>query len=120
MTPPSRRSGGRTSRRPRAAAVPSTRTWRDRLDDPSEPLFTLAIAADLLGIDTQTLRRLESAAGLASHRPSGNQRRYSRTDLEVLSRALELAGEGTQGSSIARILELERQVADLSGADRDG
>jgi MerR family transcriptional regulator/heat shock protein HspR len=115
-----RRSGGRGgSRRRTSAAGPATRTWQDRLDDPSEPLFTLAIAADLLGVDTQTLRRLESAAALASHRPSGNQRRYSRDDLEVLNRAIELAQSGAQGPSIARILELERQVADLSGAEHD-
>ena len=112
----SHRARGRSGERRRTnAAAPATRTWEERVADPSEPLYTLAITADLLGVDTQTLRRLESAAGLASHRPSGNQRRYSRDDLEVLSRAIELADAGTQGPSIARILELERQVADLSG-----
>lgn len=77
----------------------------------------MAIAADLLGVDPQTLRRLEAAAGVASHRPSGNQRRYSRADLEVLSRAAALADAGTHAPSIARILELEQQVADLSHVD---
>ena len=95
-------------------ADPSPRGWRQRIDDPDEALFTLAVAADLLDIDSQALRRLEVAAGLTSERPSGNQRRYSRRDLEVLSRASDLAREGTPSTAIERILDLERQVADLS------
>ena len=108
MSSTPRRGGGRARR-----AAPSLPSWRARLDDPLEPLFTLAVTADLLAIDTQTLRRLEAAAGLTSERPSGNQRRYSRNDIERLARATELAREGTPSNAIERILELEQQVADL-------
>lgn len=107
-------SRSRPARGPgRPAAGPSPRPWQQRLDDPDEPLYTLAITADLLGIDVQTVRRLEAQAGLTSTRPSGNQRRYSRTDLHTLSRARDLARDGTQGQAIARILELEDELADL-------
>ena len=41
----------------RGRAARSTTPWRERIDDPTEPLYTIAVAADLLGVDTQTLRR---------------------------------------------------------------
>ncbi len=86
------------------------RTWRQRVDDPDEPLFTLAVVTELLGTDPQTLRRLERAMEYTSSRPSGNQRRYSRRDLESLSAACELSGEGFSPSIIAKILSRERSA----------
>ena len=91
------------------------RGWRDRLADADEPLYTLAVTADLLDLDPQVLRRLEVAVGLSSERPSGNQRRFSRADLERLGRAAELLHEGVPREAIARILDLEREVTDLKG-----
>jgi DNA-binding transcriptional MerR regulator len=88
------------------------RSWPERLADPAEPLYTSAVTAELLGIDSQALRRLEHAAGITSERPSGNQRRYSRNDIETLSRAADLANAGTQGRAIGHILELEQQLAE--------
>ena len=71
----------------------------------------MAVAADLLGTDDQTLRRLGDALEITSARPSGNQRRYSRNDLELFEVGLRLAGEGHPPQSVARILELERQLS---------
>lgn len=88
--------------------------WRDRLDDPAEPLYTVAVVADLLGVSPQTLRRIGTAADQAHRRPSGNQRRYSRNEIEILARALQLADEGHNGAGIARILDLEQRVAGLT------
>src|SRR4051812_26225188 len=101
----SRRRGGG----PPKPATP-TASWRDRVDDPAEPLYTIAVAADLLGIDNQTLRRLGETIDRRSARPSGNQRRYSRHDLEALDHALRLAREGHAPQSIARIFELEQHI----------
>jgi len=89
---------------------PPPRPWRARLDDPDEPLFTIAVAAELLGVGTQPLRRLGDALAHEGRRPSGNQRRYSRNDLELLARALRLQGDGHATASITRIIELEDQV----------
>ena len=86
------------------------RHWRERIDDPDEPLFTMAVAAELLGLDTQALRRLSTAIDQGEARPSGNQRRYSRRDLERLSAASDLAAEGHNAPSIAKILDLTDQV----------
>lgn len=98
----------------RSAPVPDpSRDWRDRLDDRDEALYTVAVAADLLGLDTQSLRRLGEALDHDGRRPSGNQRRYSRNDLELLSRAQQLLGEGHATASIPRIMELERRVGEL-------
>ncbi len=93
-------------------AAPSARTWRERLNDPDEPLFTMAVAAELLGLDTQALRRLSTAIDQGEARPSGNQRRYSRADLERLSAAADLAAEGHNTQSIATILDLTARIAD--------
>lgn len=79
----------------------------------------MAIAADLLGLDVQALRRLAAAAEHDSPRPSGNQRRYSRNDIALLARAGELSAEGFGSAAIARILELERHVDHLT-AQLDG
>lgn len=102
-----------TTRRPGPGVSdtePPVRTWRQRIDDPDEPLYTSAVAADLLGVDVQTLRRLETATGAPSGRPSGNQRRYSRTDLERLERAAQLRADGISGRAVEHILDLERQI----------
>jgi MerR family transcriptional regulator/heat shock protein HspR len=99
----------------RAAPGPdgsSSPSWRARLADPDEPLYTVAVAADLLGVGTQALRRLGEALDHDGRRPSGNQRRYSRNDLELLSRALELQDDGHAAASIPRIMELEEQVGE--------
>jgi MerR family transcriptional regulator, heat shock protein HspR len=93
-----------------ASGVPSTRPWHERLDDPTEPLYTVGVAADLLGVDTQTIRRLQLAAVQSTARPSGNQRRYSRQDLEILAAAADLSRDGMTANAIGRILELERAV----------
>ena len=97
-------SGSRTST--------STRPWRERLEDPDEPLYTLAVAADLLQLDTQALRRLSVAIDQGEARPSGNQRRFSRRDLERLSEANALAADGHTFQSIATILDLTARVED--------
>lgn len=108
-----------TSRRATPGPDALPRPWRARLDDPDEPLYTVAVAADLLGVGTQTLRRLGEALDHDGRRPSGNQRRYSRNDLQLLSRALELQDDGHAAASIPRIIELERQV-DGQGRPRRG
>lgn len=96
-------------------ADPPPPSWRARLADPDEPLYTMAIAADLLGVGTQALRRLGEALDHEGRRTSGNQRRFSRNDLELLGRALELQDDGHAASSIPRIMELERLVSTERG-----
>ena len=89
------------------------RAWEARLEDPSEPLYAIAVVADLLGVDTQVVRRYE-AAGIANiERNAGNQRRYSRNDVAALAHAIEMTNGGISVNAVARIVELEREVAEL-------
>ncbi len=106
----SRRSvGGR-----RSTAANGTPTWQRRIDDPAEPLYTVAVVCDLLDLDSQTLRRLGDAISHRSARPSGNQRRYSRDDIERLAAAAHLANQGYSPDAMAAIHELEQQIEQLT------
>ena len=87
--------------------------WVRRLDDPDEPLFTIAVVADLLGVDQQLVRRLEGGGLASASRSIGNQRRYSRRDIERLAYALELVDQGVSRPAVVRILVLEARVAEL-------
>ena len=42
-------------------AVADPFDWHVRLDDPNEPLFTLAVVSELFGVDPQVIRRLDKA-----------------------------------------------------------
>lgn len=93
---------------PEVGVAPSARTWHDRVSDPLEPLYTIAVTIDLLGTNHQTLRRLESAIEFSGTRPSGNQRRYSLRDLEVLAAACALNDRGFSPVAVGKILGLQR------------
>jgi MerR family transcriptional regulator/heat shock protein HspR len=90
-----------------------TGSWDQRLEDPTEPLYAIAVVADLLNVDAQVLRRYESAGIASAERNGGNQRRFSRNDIAALAHAIEMTNDGISVNAVARILELERQVAEL-------
>lgn len=100
----------------RRGRVPS---WQERLDDPTAPLYTIGVVAELLGVDQQVVRRLDVDGIVQCARPSGNQRRYSRDDIAVLSYAISLQQQGVSKAGITRILALERDVARLAAARGD-
>jgi len=75
----------------------------------------MAVAVDLLDADNQTLRRLGQALDRESARPSGNQRRFTRRDLEALEAALRLARDGHPPQSISRIVDLGRRCTRAAG-----
>ena len=87
--------------------------WQKRLDDPAEPLYTLAVVSDLLGVDPQTVRRMDIPQVSRPARPSGNQRRYSRNDVMLVAHAFQLSREGLSMAAIARALALEQEVERL-------
>jgi MerR family transcriptional regulator/heat shock protein HspR len=97
--------------------VPS---WQLRLEDPAAPLFTIAVVSELLGVDQQVVRRLDVEGIMRTARPSGNQRRYSRDDIALLAYALSLQQQGISRAGIARILDLERDVARLAASSGRG
>ena len=86
--------------------------WQIRLDDPDEPLFTLAVVSELFGVDPQVIRRMDRA-GVAAQRTGGNHRRYSRNDVTAIGQAFAMRQEGVPTNAMVQILSLQQQVAAL-------
>jgi DNA-binding transcriptional MerR regulator len=87
--------------------------WHVRLDDPNEPLYTLAVVSDLFDVDPQVIRRMEQAGVCAAQRTDGNHRRYSRNDIEAIGRAFSMRRDGVPPNAMAHIIALQHQVAAL-------
>jgi DNA-binding transcriptional MerR regulator len=87
--------------------------WQVRLDDPTEPLFTLAVVSELFGVDPQVIRRLDQAGVCAAQRTEGNHRRYSRNDIEAIGQAFTMRRAGVPQNAMTQILALQHQVAAL-------
>ncbi len=94
------------------AAKRRARDWRQTLDDPEAPLYTVGVVAELCGVDTQVVRGYDRRGLVEPTRSESGQRRYSRNDIERLSRAMQLADEGISGVGIERVLALEDRVAE--------
>jgi MerR family transcriptional regulator, heat shock protein HspR len=82
-------------------------------DDPDYPLYTVAQATELLGVNPPTLRRWEREGLVRPRRTGGGQRRYSRRQLEQLRHVAALAEEGVTTTGIRRVLELQERVDEL-------
>lgn len=96
-------------------------------DDPDYPLYTVAQATELLGVNPPTLRRWEREGLVSPRRSGGGQRRYSRRELEQLRHVAQLADEGVTSAGIRKVLELQDRVDELEdrlaareAADRRG
>ena len=94
-------------------AVADPFDWHVRLDDPNEPLFTLAVVSELFGVDPQVIRRLDKAGVSAAQRTEGNHRRYSRNDIEAIGQAFSMRRDGMAHNAMAQIIALQHQVAAL-------
>ncbi len=94
----------------------------ERLHD--EPCFVISVAARIVGLHAQTLRHYERAGLIWPSRTMGRQRLYSMADIEQIRRlraltedmGVNLAGAEVALKLMARIEELEAEVAALTGA----
>lgn len=82
-------------------------------DDEQAPLYTVGQVSGMLGVQPAFLRRVDVEDVVRPARSDGGQRRYSRTDIALVQRVSEMAGEGLTLAGIRRILVLEAEVADL-------
>ncbi|TML07077.1 MAG: MerR family DNA-binding transcriptional regulator [Actinobacteria bacterium] len=87
--------------------------WQVRLDDPNEPLFTLAVVSELFDVDPQVIRRMDQAGICTAQRTEGNHRRYSRNDIQAIGQAFTMRRDGVAHNAMAQILALQHQVATL-------
>ena len=95
-----------------------TANWEQLPDDPAAPLFTMAVVAEVLGVDQQVIRRLDVDGIMSTARPSGNQRRYSRNDIAVIANAISLQDQGVSRQGIVQILALQRDVERLTESEQ--
>lgn len=80
-----------------------------------QPVYTIRIAAQLVGVHQQTLRTYEREGLLIPARTAGRQRLYSQNDIErllMIRRLIEELGVNLAGADI--ILHLRRQLDELT------
>ena len=81
--------------------------------DPDRAVYGISVAAELVGVGTQTLRLYEARGLVTPMRTEGGTRRYSDGDLVRMRRIADLLDEGVNLAGAARILELEDDNARL-------
>jgi len=81
--------------------------------DPTQGVYAISVAADLVGMDPQSLRLYERRGLLEPARTDGGTRRYSTDDLARLERIGHLLAAGLNLAGIAKVLELETENARL-------
>lgn len=81
--------------------------------DPGLPLFAISVAAELAETTVPNLRVYERNGLVEPDRTAGGTRRYSETDIDRLRRIRVLLTAGLNIAGVARVLELEDEVARL-------
>ena len=92
-------------------------------DDPlarsARGVYGISVAAELTGIDPQTLRLYERRGLLTPARTDGGTRRYSDDDLDRLQQINELVAQGINIAGIAQILHLQHRNTELESDNSD-
>ncbi len=86
--------------------------------DPSRGVYAISVAAELVGMGSQTLRLYERRGLLEPARSDGGTRRYSSEDLEQLRRIAHLVATGVNLAGVAMVLDLQ-DTNDQLQADLD-
>lgn len=82
-------------------------------DRSARGVYGISVAAELTGIDPQTLRLYERRGLLTPARTDGGTRRYSDDDIERLRRAARLRDDGINIAGIALVLDLQDENTGL-------
>jgi DNA-binding transcriptional MerR regulator len=85
---------------------------------PGNGVYAISVAAELVGMGSQTLRLYERRGLLEPARSRGGTRRYSSDDLERLRRIAQLVDTGLNLAGVAMVLELQ-DANDQLRADLD-
>jgi MerR family transcriptional regulator, heat shock protein HspR len=80
---------------------------------PDQALFGISVAAELTGVNPQTLRTYEARGLLDPHRTGGGTRRYSGNDLERVNQITTLLEAGLNLAGIEHVLALEAETRRL-------
>jgi MerR family transcriptional regulator, heat shock protein HspR len=79
------------------------------------PIFTLSVAADLLGLHPRTLRIYEEKGLVVPARTDGNRRRYSQNDIQRFQFIRQLTSNGVNLEGVRIILEMADELTKLGG-----
>jgi MerR family transcriptional regulator, heat shock protein HspR len=80
------------------------------LDDELAAIYSVGQVAGMLGVQPAFVRRLDVEQVVQPARSEGNQRRYSRDDIERVSEVMSLVDEGLTLTGVRRVLELQAEV----------
>jgi MerR family transcriptional regulator/heat shock protein HspR len=79
-----------------------------------KPLFTISVAAELVGMHPQTLRIYESKGLIRPKRTSGNTRLYSEADVDRLRLIQQLTTElGLNLAGVEHVLRLQDELVKM-------
>lgn len=79
------------------------------------PIFTLSVAADLLGLHPRTLRIYEEKGLVVPARTEGNRRRYSQNDIQRFQVIRQLTRGGVNLEGVRIILDMADELTNLGG-----
>ena len=82
------------------------------------PLYSISVAAELVGLPIPTLRLYEDKGLLTPQRTDGGTRRYSDADLARIARVNELVESGVTLAAVEMVLDLQDDNADLTSRNR--
>ncbi|MBF6613161.1 MAG: MerR family transcriptional regulator [Chloroflexi bacterium] len=77
------------------------------------PIFTLSVAADLLGLHPRTLRIYEEKKLVLPARTQGNRRRYSQNDIQRFQFIRRLTKAGVNLEGVRIILDMADELTSL-------
>jgi MerR family transcriptional regulator/heat shock protein HspR len=88
---------------------------RDRSDEMEErAVYVISVAAELAGVHPQTLRIYERKGLVRPQRTSGNTRRYSDRDIDLLRKIQEMTQErGINLAGVKLIIEMQAELRAL-------
>jgi DNA-binding transcriptional MerR regulator len=75
--------------------------------DATFPKYSISTVSEMTGVHPQQLRRYEQAQMVTPQRTSGNTRRYSDADVDLIERIQMLADTGVNQTGIEQILALQ-------------
>ena len=84
----------------------------------AQGVYSISVAAYLVGMSPQALRLYEDRGLLEPDRTAGGTRRYSQDDVDRLYRIGQLLTEGLNIAGVAAVLRLERDNARLRAENR--
>lgn len=83
-------------------------------EDDDLPLYTVGQVAEMLAVKQAFLRRVDQLQVVSPSRSNGGQRRYTRIEVRVIQQVASMADQGMTMPAIRRIIELERQLDEVT------